>query len=229
MTSNDEAMRALLAPLAEVESVRRRARTSRVRSMVAIVAVAIVCGVGIAAAAGVRFGAFDGISGAQHPQTGADVLDARTLAGLRTACPSKSVQRFYISFCHLLLDSTRIVGHTQPYGNVYVITDTRDDLCTVFEGGAGSCGPPLRESQPTTFLAFNPSSTIGGTFVATGLALDGVTAVSFRVGGKAVTVPVENNVWMYSEANSHATSGQCIVAHLENGSLIRPFPEVQCP
>jgi hypothetical protein len=65
--------------------------------------------------------------------------------------------------------------------------------------------------------------------VASGLAVDGVTAVSFTVSGKAVQVPVENNVWVYSEPNSHAKGGQCVVAHLDDGSTVDPFPEVPCP
>ena len=191
-------------------------------------AVGALVGAGVGIAAG--FGAFDGIGAAQHPQTGADVLDAKTLAGLQNACPTQIVQgSMYISFCHLVLDSARLVGHVPSYGNVYVVTNTRGDLCTILEGGDTSCGPPLSQSQPITFGSFNPSSTTGGTFVASGLAIDGVTAVSFTVNGKAVEVPVTNNVWVYSEPNSHATLGQCVVAHLNDGSTVTPFPEVPCP
>ena len=191
-------------------------------------AVCVLVGAGVGIAAG--FGAFDGIGAAQHPQTGADVLDAKTLAGLQNACPTQIVEgSMYISFCHLVLDSARLVGHVPSYGNVYVVTNTRGDLCTILEGGDTSCGPPLSQSQPITFGSFNPSSTTGGTFVASGLAIDGVIAVSFTVNGKAVEVPVTNNVWVYSEPNSHATGGQCVVAHLDDGSTVTPFPEVPCP
>ncbi len=193
-------------------------------------AVAALGGTGIAIADG--FGTFDGIGATQHPQTGADVLDANTLAGLQRACPSEIVQgSLYVPFCHLVLDSARLVGHvpSDTYGNVYVVTNTRGDLCTLFERGGMSCGPPLSKSQPITFGTFNRSSTTGATFVASGLAIDGVTAVSFTVSGKAVTVPVKNNVWVYSEPNSHATFGRCVAAHLDDGSTVNPFPEVPCP
>jgi hypothetical protein len=191
-------------------------------------AVAALIGAGVAIADGI--GAFDGIGAAQHPQTGADVLDAKTLAGLQRACPSETVtSSFYMPFCHLVLDSARLVGQIPSFGSVYVVTDTRGDLCTVFEGGDGSCGPPLSKSQPITFGTFNPSPTTGGTFIASGLAVDGVTAVSFTVSGKTVDVPVENNVWVYSEPDSHAKLGQCVIAHLNDGSTISPFPEVPCP
>jgi hypothetical protein len=62
-------------------------------------AVAVLVGVGVAIADSV--GAFDGIGAAQHPQTGADVRDARTVAGLQKACPSETFARsFYMPFCH---------------------------------------------------------------------------------------------------------------------------------
>jgi hypothetical protein len=230
LVSLDE-LRSVLNAYAGADDPREhpsRDRTNPFRRVLLIaLAVLALAGAGVAIADG--FGAFDGISSAQHEPTGADLLDAKTLAGVQNACPSKAIQKFYMSFCHLLLDTTRLVGNIPSFGNVYVITNTRGDLCTVFEGGDGSCAPPLSKSHPITFLAFNPSSTVGGTFVASGLAIDGVSTVSFKVSGKAVEVPVKHNVWVYSEPDSHATNGQCVVAHLDDGSTITPFPEVPCP
>jgi hypothetical protein len=230
LVSLDE-LRSILDAYAGPDDPRERPRRHGLRRFrhVLLVALAVVAvaGAGVGIADG--FGAFDGIGAAQHPQTGADVLDATTLVGLQKACPNDTVQPFYMPFCHLVLDSARLVGQIPSFGNVYVVKDTRGDLCTFFEGGDGSCGPPLSKSQPITFGAFNPSSTRGGTFIASGLAIDGVDAVSFTVNGKPVEVPVTNNVWVYSEPNSHATLGQCIVAHLDDGSTVNPFPEVPCP
>lgn len=207
-------------------SLERRRRQLRPLVIAAVVAIAAV-GTGLAIADG--FGAFNGISAAQHPQTGADMLDAKTLAGLQNACQGDGSQRFYMPFCHLELDSARLVGNIPSFGNVYAISDTRGDLCTISEGGDGSCGAPLSNTQPISFGTFNPSPTTGGIFVASGLAIDGVAAVSFTVGGKAIEVPVKNNGWVYSEPDSHATMAQCIVAHLADGSTVNPFPEVPCP
>jgi hypothetical protein len=230
LVSLDE-LRSILNTYAGPDDPRERpARDGRRRLRHALlVAFAVVAlgGAGVAIADG--FGAFDGIGAAQHPQTAADVLDAQTLIGIQKACPSASVQAFYMPFCHLVLDSARLVGQFPSYGSVYVVTDTRGDLCTLFEGGDGSCGPQLSKSQPITFGTFNPSPTTGGTFMASGLAIDGVTAVSFTVNGKAVQVPVKNNVWVYSEPDSHVKSGRCVVAHLDDGSSVNPFPEVPCP
>lgn len=209
-----------------VRPMQRGVRRYR-RVLPAALAVAALAGAGVGIAAG--FGAFDGITAAQHPQTGADILDAKTLSRLQNACPSGTDQAFYRPECHLVVDSARLVGQIPSYGSVYVVTDTRGDLCTFFEGGDGSCGPALSTSHPITFSTFNPSSTTGGRFVASGLAADGVTAVSFTVNGKAVDVPVESNVWVYSEPDSHATSAQCVVAHLADGSTVNPFPGLPCP
>ena len=209
----------------------RRARYGLPRfRYVLLVAAAVVGLVGAGVGIADGFGAFDGIGAAQHPQTGADVLDAQTLAELQNACPKENVQAFYMPFCHLVLDSARLVSHVPSYGNVYVVTDTRGDLCTLFQGGDGmGCGPALSKAQPITFGTFNPSPTTGGTFVASGLATDDVKAVSFTISGRSVEVPVENNVWVYSETNSHATLGRCIVAHLNDGSTVTPFHEAPCP
>jgi hypothetical protein len=227
--SDDAKVMELLAPLRRLEpapfSVPGRTGR-RLRRPVLVVAVAVVALAltGVAIANGV--GAFDGIGTAQHPQTGADVLDAQTLAGLRWPCEVDT--SIYNPFCHLLLGSARLVGHVPQFGNVYVVTDTRGDLCTIFEGGGGACGPPLSKSQPITFGTFNKSPTTGGTFVASGIAIDGVTSVSFTVWGKEVTVPVKNNVWVYTKPNSTAHDAGCIVAHLADGSTVVPFSEVPC-
>jgi hypothetical protein len=230
LVSLDE-LRSMLDAYAGPDNPRERPTRHGLRrfrhALLVAVAVVAVAGAGVGIADG--FGAFDGIGAAQHPPTGADVLDANTLAGVQNACPSKPVQKFYMSFCHLVLDTTRLVGNIPSFGNVYVITNTRGDLCTVFQGGSGSCAPALSKSHPITFLAFNPSSTVGGTFVASGLAIDGVSTVSFTVSGKAVEVPVKNNVWVYSEPNSHATGGQCVLAHLDDGSTVNPLPGLPCP
>ena len=224
-------LRSVLDAYAGPDEPRQRREGHRVRRLrplvVAAIAAAALAGAGIAIAAG--FGAFDGIGAAQHPQTGADVLDAKTLANLQEMCPSDSQANFYNPLCHLVLDSTRLIGTIPSVGNVYVVANTRGELCTIWEGGSASCGRPLSKSQPITFGTFNPSPTTGGTFVASGLALDGVTSVSFTVRGKAVTVPVTNNAWEYDEPNSHASQGYCIVAHLADGSTVNPFPEVPCP
>jgi hypothetical protein len=230
LVSLDE-LRSTLDVYAGPEDPRERPKKRRLRGfrrvVPATVAVVALIGAGVGIADG--FGAFDGIGAAQHPRTGVDALDSKTLAGLQNACPNGTVEKFYRPECHLMINSARLVGLVASFGNIYVVTDTRGDLCTFFEGGDGSCGPPLSSSHPITFGTINRSSTEGGTFIASGLAADGVAYVSFTVGGNAVDVPVKNNVWVYSEPDSHATTARCVAAHLDDGSTVNPFPGLPCP
>jgi hypothetical protein len=199
--------------------------------LVGAVIIAALTLAAVAIAAGL--GGFNGFSATQHPPTGADVLDAQTLASIQTACssgPGPSDAQIYNPYCHLVLDSARLLTTSGPHGKVWLIADTRGDLCVL--GGPGSCGPPLSKSQPITFGSGNDSPTKGDTFFAAGLATDDVTSVSFVPvpgDGKEVTVPVKNNIWVYQQPDSHADDGHCIVAHMADGSTVNPLPEVPCP
>lgn len=192
------------------------------RLLVVAVALAVLAGTGVAIAAG--FGAFNGISAAQNTPTGTDVLPPALLAQIEQMNAQDP------SAPQLLPGTARVLG-TMPDGSkVYGLTDTRGDLCLI--GAVGTCGPPLSEKQPITFSAANDAPTTGSTFIAEGVAIDGVTSVSFTVtpgGGQEVTVPVERNVWIYKEPDSHGVNGHCIIAHLADGSTVNPFPEVPCP
>lgn len=200
-------------------------------ALVVAVAVAALGGAGVAIAA--SFGGFSGFGATQHPPTGADVLDAQTLASIKTACssgPGPSDPLIYNPYCHLVLGSARLLTDSGPHGKVWLISDTRGDLCVL--NGPGSCGPPLSKSQPITFGGGNENPTTGDTYFAAGLATDDVTSVSFVPvpgDGKEVTVPVKNNIWVYQQRDSHADVEHCIVAHMADGSTVNPFPEVPCP
>jgi len=191
----------------------------------AVVAAALV-GAGVAIAAG--FGAFNGISAAQNTPTGSSVLPPALLAQIKQ---SNAELAKYPWVAQQLPDTARVLG-TMPDGSkVYGLSDTHGDLCTISEAG-GNCGPPLSNAQPITFGGANEAPTTGGTFIASGVAIDGVASVSFTPvpgDGKEVTVPVKNNVWVYKEPDSHASNAHCIVAHLADGSTVNPFPEVPCP
>lgn len=233
----DARLAELLAPLQRLEPVPftglQHANRSWLRKPVFVGVVVAVCLVlaGVAIAAG--FGGFSGFGATQHPQTGADVLDAQALGSIHTACfsgPGPSDPRIYNPYCHLELDSARLLTNAGPHGNVWLIADTRGDLCVL--GGPGSCGPPLSDAQPITFGSGNDSPTTGDTFFAAGIATDSVTSVSFVPvpgDGTMVTVPVKDNIWVYKEPDSHADDGHCIVAHMADGSTVKPFPEVPCP
>ena len=228
--SDDAKVMELLAPLRRLESVpfavpERDDRRLLLRRpvLIAAIVVAALALRGVAIANGV--GAFNGIGSAQRPQTGADALDPKDLP---PDCGSGSPAAAHSPFCHLILGSARLV-RTLPGGDkVWVVTDTHGDLCVIVENSAASCGSPLKEPQPITFASSNESPTTSGEFIASGVAIDGVSSVSFTVRGNDVTVPVEDNVWAYEEQDSHAIEARCILAHFADGSTVNPFPEVPC-
>jgi hypothetical protein len=222
---DDAKVTELLAPLRRLEPVPfpgERRPLPRRPVLVAAVLVAALALVGVAIADGV--GAFDGIGAAQRAQNGSDVLDSRVTRSCSSDGP------VYDPFCHLVPSSVRLIGTFAGGRKVFVVADTRGDLCVVDESRtiASSCGPPLSRSHPITGTFANDSPTTGGEFVAGGVARDGVASVSFTVSGRDVTVPVQDNVWLYEQAHSHATDASCIVAHLADGSTVDPFPEAPC-
>jgi hypothetical protein len=202
--------------------------------LVVAVVVAALAGVGVGIASG--FGAFDrrpgvfsGFSASQHEQADTSMLPPALVAQIKDMNDQHA--KISSSLPQLLPNTARVLG-TLPNGSkVYGLADTRGDLCLV---GAvvGGCGPPLSKKQPITFGAANEAPTTGATFTAEGVAIDGVTSVSFTPtpgDGKEVTVPVKHNVWVYEEPDTHADGAHCITTRLADGSLVNPFPEVPCP
>jgi hypothetical protein len=216
--SDDAQVLELLAPLRGLEPVpfarpqpakRRRLRRPVLVMAVAAVALALV---GVAIADG--FGAFDGISAAQRPQTSADVLDPQTLARLQQSCGSvDNPASIYQPECHLVLDSARLIGQLPSGHNLYAITDTRDDLCLVDPTGM-TCGTALTASRPIA------DESVGELMF--GVALDGVTAISFEKAGEEVTVPVKDNVWVYQGAS--LPEAGALTAHFDNGTTVTLSP-----
>ena len=229
--SDDAKMTVLLAPLGRIEPVpfavpvraqRRRARRTVLVTAVAVVALTLT---GFAIAKG--FGAFDGISAAQRPQTPAALKWAEQFqATCKELPPSAAGSSIYFPECHVVLASARLLS---PGSKIFVVTDTRGDLCDSFAFGGG-CGPPLSASQPITLgIANTGPIPPGGTLTVGGVALDGVTSVSFTIWARPVTVPVKDNTYIYTRQHSTATDAHCVVAHFADGSTVKPFPEVPCP
>jgi len=188
----------------------------RLRSVVAaLVVVAALAGVGIAIAAG--FGAFDGISAAQHPQTPADRIDPALLAQINAANTARGAAG------QLLPDSARLVKQLTDGARIYAVATQDRQLCALAErltnntgksdAAAMGCGNPLTQTQPSTAETFRANRSTPA--ISWGIALDSVTAVSFMAGGQEVTVPVKNNVWAYEgQAPVHGS----ITAHFKDGS-----------
>lgn len=189
------------------ESARRQWRPM----LLAAVAVAALVGVGVAIAAG--FGAFNGISAAQHPQTAADKLNPKDLP---PDCNTGSAVAAEDPSCHLILGSARLVT-TLPGGKLWVVTNTQGALCVILQNGGTGCTSALTPSQPTTIQSYkaNPETPA----ISWGVTLDNVTAISFPAGGQEVTVPVKDNVWFYQGDFSGLGS---MTIHFKDGSTERP-------
>jgi hypothetical protein len=209
-----EELRSVLNTYAGPDSPRQRLEGQRARRLrpvlVAAVVMAALAGAGVAIAAG--FGAFNGISAAQHLPTAADKLDPAVAASL---ADDKTLG--------LEPDSARFVTQLADGIRIYAVAAADGQLCAVAErlpnnngkddASTTECGSPLTQSQPTTATSFQPNEQ--APVITWGIALDNVTAVSFTAGGQVVTVPVKNNVWAYEGDNPAFGS---LVAHFDNGS-----------
>lgn len=215
--SDDAQVTALLAPLRRIEPVRfpvarheyRRARRS---ILVAAVLAAGLVLAGVAIADGV--GAFDGLSAANRPQTGADVLDPGTAARLQQNCSGADTSgSVYSPECHLVLASARLVGELPSAQRLYVIADSRGDLCMIDPSGM-VCGTALTPSRPIE------DESVGKLMF--GVALDGVTTISFERAGEEVTIPVKDNVWIYDGAS--LPEAGALTAHFADGRTVTLSP-----
>jgi hypothetical protein len=213
-----EELRSVLNRYAGPDEPRHRPARHGLRRLrpVLVVALAVVALAGTGAAIADGFGAFDGIGAANHPQTGADVIDPATAAFLEGkncsgsynpktgALPNHKV-------CSgipigLQLDSARHLGQLPDGQNVYVITrkGANDNLCTVVGPPHPEieCNSTLSRSHPTTIFVYAANQPAASPLTF-GVALDGVTSVSLQAGdypnGQEVTVPVNGNLWIYPE------------------------------
>ncbi len=221
--SDDARVMELLSPLRRVEPLpfvgsERPERRPLLRTPVlvaSVVAVALVL-TGVAIADGL--GAFDGISAAQHPRTGADVIDPATRAYME--CET-SVKPCMPVIRGLLFDTARVVGHLPSGQNIYVIATASNGPGLCFVVGPPypewSCDDPLSRSHPSTVFVYGQDPNV--TPPTFGIALDGVTAVSFKVKGKEITVPVKDNVWIYPD-DVFFNAYSRLTAHFADGSTV---------
>jgi hypothetical protein len=176
--------------------------------LVAAVVVTALVGVGVAIAAG--FGAFNGISAAQHPPTAADKLDPAVAASIASSDNSLGLEADSARFVTQLADGVRIYAVATKTGELCVLAERLPNNNGKNDAAAMGCGSPLTQSQPTTGQSFQANEATPP--INYGIALDSVTAVSFMAGGQEVTVPVKNNVWAYEGAIGSIT------AHFKDGS-----------
>ena len=199
---------------------RPRRRQPRKRLLVAV---ALFATVAVATAAiAVGLGAFNGIGAAQHPIGTADVLDPVTAAYVQE------------HLAGIQLDTTRHIGQLPDGQNVYVITGTQNDLCVIVGAPQpdASCGDPLSDAHPATLETY-PISNDAGTkvvkWIVFGVALDGVSSVSFQPtqataggpSGQEITLPVNDNLWTWqTDEKSPPYALQSVTAHFGDGTTV---------
>jgi hypothetical protein len=164
-------------------------------------------------------GAFNGIAGAHHPRTDTDVMDPATATYVRE---------------HLVgiqLDTARLIGQLPNGQNIYVITGALNDLCTVVgpPDVEAWCGDPLIKAHPATIYTYPTPNDATSRWITFGVALDGVASVSIQTtqapkGGPAgpeVTVPVNDNLWIYpSNGDPPPYLLQPVTAHFADGTTV---------
>jgi hypothetical protein len=230
-----------LAPL--IAEAKRRARQRRILIALAVLLLAgLAAGLTLAlrsptggAGGGGHLAAFRGIGAAQHAQTAADVLPPKILVRIKQVNPP------------LRPETARFLGRL-PDEAVFVLPNAAGQLCYVepYEAPGSDpssaflfsegCSRPLGRSQPIWVMDSSVSGNFTG-YIQTiaGVAMGGVTSVSFSVAGKAMTLPVKNNFFAserhlpgthtvdsttYS-INSSKYSIACVVAHLADGPTVK--------
>ena len=211
---DDETRRTIYA-YATSKPQSRSQRSARWRPvLVTVVAVAALAGAGVAIAAG--FGAFNGISAAQHPPTAADKLDPAVAA---TFAPDLRRDAGAVRFVTQLRDGVRI----------YAVATAGGGLCSIAERLPGphtvkgkpteiACGTRLTHERPTTLSSF--LATGARPPFSWGIALNNVTAVSFMAGGQEVSVPVKDNVWAY-QGRKDLIGAAPLTVHFTDGSTAK--------
>jgi hypothetical protein len=158
------------------------------------------------AGAGSGLGGLHGISAAQHPRIKADRLDPSVLASIASA--NKQPRPHHIRVGLLAPDSSRFVRQLANGERVYAVAATGGAVCALVErlriphaynlkkpASDWGCSR-LTRTVPVTIESFkaNPESPV----FSWGIALDGVTAVSWLAGRQGVvTVPVRHNAWVH--------------------------------
>jgi hypothetical protein len=188
--------------------VRRRLQRRRIAWAAAALA---LVSVGAAYAAG--FNPFAGISAANHPATSSDALPASLTAPIAEA--SSGMERY--GHGRLLPDTARFITELPSGMRFYTIATSAGGLCLATvrsSGGNGlECGDSLSKSRPITIASERTNRATPP--ISYGLAMDDVTAVSFKAHGHQTTVPVKNNVWAYEGQNGALRS---VTVHWKNGS-----------
>ena len=206
-------------------------RRTRRRLLLTGIAALILVGVSASIALGLRpsggaspsgVASFNGLSAAQHAQTGASQLPPAALEQIKRwnaqNAKAHASRPQFDPVQRLLPETARNLGKMPDGFPIFVLSDTEGEICLA-GGLAGGCGPPLSRSNPLIVGGVDAPSP-GGSYYAGGVAIDGVTSVSFKAWNREVTVPVKHNIYL-DKAHSSAALIECVTAHFGDGSTYR--------
>jgi hypothetical protein len=140
-----------------------------------------------------------GIGSADRPAEPTDTLSAAVKEQLRaheSSWPGGMSQ-----LGDRLVDQARLLGELPDGRKVYAVPTSKGALCLLEADSASvageACYPPLTRAAPITWLIskVGPSAPL----LIWGATTDDVISVSSKVAGQAVTVPVENNFYVWVE------------------------------
>jgi len=229
----------LLSEIARAPRPSRLFPPSRSWKSVVVVAVLVfmlvsAVGVGIAASLGV-FSAYNGIGVVQQPQMQQGQTTTQQQQATRSVLDPATATYVEEHLAGIQLDSARRLGRLPNGQEIYVITGTQNDLCAL-RGPPhidAECGTPLSQAHPASIYALLTPDDPGTRWITYGIAIDGVTSVSFPYStqatpadgggplGPAVTVPVHHNLWIYpSDDTWGPTMLQPVTAHFADGTTV---------
>jgi hypothetical protein len=197
--------------------------------LVAAVAVLALAATGVAIANGLgafNGGVFNGLSSAHHPRTSDDVIDPATRAYIeRKNCKQPDGRPCAPMIVGMRFGTSRRIAQLPDGQSLYVLKTTWDGLCFVAgppPHGRFNCSRPLSRAHPST-VWFDSSGPDVSSWFTFGVALDGVTSVSFEPNGQKLTLPVKGNVWTYHGDSFEATTaliGLPLTAHFADGKTV---------
>lgn len=197
--------------------------------LIAAVVVLAFAGTGVAIANSLGAfsgGVFNGMHAARHPRTADDVIDPATRAYMeRTNCKQPDGRACAPMMVGIRFGTSRHIAQLPGGQNLYVFKTSWRGLCYVVgpqPHGQFNCSRPLSRSHPSTAWFYSNRPHISDWFTF-GIALDGVTAVSFDSNGQEVTVPVKDNTWTYrggSVEDNMQVQTLPLTAHFADGRTV---------
>jgi hypothetical protein len=105
-----------------------------------------------------------------------------------------------------LLSEARTVPVTVAGSRLYLVPTEKGKLCLFLEVYGETCSDPIGAANPALIVAEDRDGPGGAGPLVYGVAMDGVSSVTFELGGRRATVHVAQNTFVY-RGDSAASAG----------------------